>query len=315
MDKKRICIIGLGGVGGLIGARLAAHYGRSDGADVFFLARGNTLQSIKENGILLYDGMREISGRPKLVTDDASKIGVVDYMIFAVKTYDLAAAADAAAPCVGKNTVIFPFLNGVDGVEVLRGRFKGALVPDASVFVVSKISSPGVISCETGRHLYVFGSAEKSVRERLEPFVSLLTAAGVNAKCVSDIKKVVWEKFAFISPLATLTSYLDRTFGQINSNPQDKAALKLLLEEFCAVAKADGTGVSDGLVAETLTKFDAIMPADATTSMQRDFQEPGKATELESLTGYIVRRAEALKINTPLYKRLYQALKDRRTQA
>ena len=79
-----------------------------------------------------------------------------------------------------------------------------------------------------------------------------------------------------------------------------------MLEEFQAVACKKGITLSEGIAQKVIDQMERI-PADTTTSMQRDFRA-GKNTELESLTGYIVREGERLGVPTPVYDLMYAAL-------
>lgn len=76
--KLRIAIIGIGGVGGYIGGRLAATYSGSEKAEVIFITRGNHGKAISENGLHLFtEGIKE-TVRPDLLSDSPERIGKVD---------------------------------------------------------------------------------------------------------------------------------------------------------------------------------------------------------------------------------------------
>ena len=49
MNNKKVCVVGLGGVGGYLGCMLAHNYD-----NIFYFARGERLASIKKNGLKLY---------------------------------------------------------------------------------------------------------------------------------------------------------------------------------------------------------------------------------------------------------------------
>ena len=121
----------------------------------------------------------------------------------------------------------------------------------------------------------------------------------------------VWDKFAFISTVATSTSYTDKTYGGVLGDPADRADLDSLLAEFQTVAAAKGIVLSEGIAGKVIAQMERI-PADTTTSMQRDFRT-GRTTELESLTGYVVREGRRLGVPTPTYDRMYESLRGRET--
>lgn len=104
-----------------------------------------------------------------------------------------------------------------------------------------------------------------------ENWSGFFTGAEVRARLVPDITRRVWDKFAFISTVATATSYTDEPYGGVLGNPDYRAQFTALLDEFQAVAKAKGIVLSDGIVAQVVDQMERI-PADTTTSMQRDFR-------------------------------------------
>ena len=105
----KIAVLGMGGIGGVVGASLAKKFD-----DIYFIARGEALKVIKENGITLKsDKLGTFTAKPKLATDNVNDIGIVDVLIIATKSYSLAAACLQCVPIIGKDTVVLPLLNGV----------------------------------------------------------------------------------------------------------------------------------------------------------------------------------------------------------
>lgn len=121
--------------------------------------------------------------------------------------------------------------------------------------------------------------------------------------------QTVWEKFLFISSIATLTSYLDLSIGAILHNPQHTTLLLGLLKELKMIADAEGIVLSENIIQKTLDKL-ASMPYDATSSMHSDFRKGGK-TEVDLLTGYVVDEGRKLGIPTLNYEQIYNALRSK----
>lgn len=308
MDKVKIAVVGLGGVGGFLGGKLARHYAGSDRVEVNFIARGQTLENVRRDGLVVEAREGTFTARPHAVTDRAEELGVMDYVIYATKSYDIEGGVESIRGCVGERTVVIPFLNGVDGTERIRKLLPCNEVWDGCVFIVARIAAPGRILETTEKYLYLYGS-KTGTAQRLAEADRIFAEAGLNARSFPDIERRVWNKFAFISTLATITSYTDKTYGEILSDPADLQRLNALFAEFGAVARAKGAEVARDIPAEVLGRV-KIVPPDSTTSMQRDFRA-GKTTELESLTGYIVREGERLGVPTPVYRQMYEALRNR----
>src|SRR5712671_3408686 len=102
----RIAIVGSGGVGGYFGGRLAAA-----GVDVTFFARGAHLHALRTSGLRIESPNGNVHLPSVSATDDASAVGVVDVVLFAVKLYDTAAAIPLLRPLIGLDTVVIPFQN------------------------------------------------------------------------------------------------------------------------------------------------------------------------------------------------------------
>ena len=85
----KIAIMGTGGLGSYIGGRMAYR-----GQDVTFISRGKQLEALKTTGLKIDspDGSLHLSNLN--VTDDCSTVGPVDLIIFCVKSYDTAEAAE-----------------------------------------------------------------------------------------------------------------------------------------------------------------------------------------------------------------------------
>ncbi len=111
----RIAIVGAGGVGGYFGGRLLA----TGDVDVTFLARGAHLDALRTRGLRITSPLGNLQLPPVNATDDPSAIGPVDVVFFAVKLYDTESAIRLLPPLIGSDTVVIPFQNGVDSVDVL----------------------------------------------------------------------------------------------------------------------------------------------------------------------------------------------------
>src|SRR4051794_22658534 len=104
----KICIVGAGAVGGLIGTRLAA-----SGAEVGAFARGETLAALGSHGWRLKQGDRLLAAPIAAVSDDARALGPQDLVVIAVKAPVPASLAEAIRPLLGPATIVLPAMNGV----------------------------------------------------------------------------------------------------------------------------------------------------------------------------------------------------------
>lgn len=304
--KRKLLIAGIGGVGGYFGGLLAKHYENSSAVDIIFLARGNNLKQIQENGLKIIDGAKEFVVHPALATDDVAKIGFVDYVIVATKSYDLEAIMEQLQPCMSLKTVIIPLLNGVDSKEKIKRSFPENLVLDGCAYIVSRLQVPGVIE-KNGAIEKIYFGLDDYEHESLRLLLTLFTEAGIEAHLSKQISRTVWEKFVFLSPLATATSYYDTNVSGILENEEKLDALLHLVEEIKQVAKVKNIALPEDITTTTLSKYESL-PSQATTSMHSDFKNKKSQNELASITTFVVNEAIKHGVDVPFYKKMNATL-------
>jgi 2-dehydropantoate 2-reductase len=106
---RRICIVGAGAIGGLIGTRLAA----LPDTEVSAIARGDTLQALREHGWRLSDGRGLQQHLANAVSEHAGELGPQDLVVIAVKAPALGAVVAGMAPLLAPHTIVLPAMNGV----------------------------------------------------------------------------------------------------------------------------------------------------------------------------------------------------------
>ena len=301
----RIGILGLGGVGGYFGGLLAKAYYKSEEIEVIFIARGETQKAIAENGLTIITDDSETVVYPKLVSNNPDEIGVLDYLICATKTYDIEESLLSLQQCIAQETVILPLYNGVDAPERIHKLFPKNDILQGCVYIISMIFSPGTIRKIGFYEKLFFGSKTASI-SKLNELQSIFQKAKIESYLVENIEETVWEKFIFISALASVTSYLNQNIGQILSNPDAKAIYVELLKEIEMVAKAKGLQLSDDIVNQTIVKLEKS-PKEATSSMHRDYLA-GNKIEAASLTKFVVEEALKYGVKTPLYEKISTVL-------
>lgn len=111
----RALIMGSGWIGGVFGARLAR-----GGADVTFVARGAHLDAMRKDGLRIEGGADPIAPADGQCHRHPGGIGRVDMILFAVKLWDTESAARSLLPCLGPDTGLISFQNGVQKDDMLR---------------------------------------------------------------------------------------------------------------------------------------------------------------------------------------------------
>lgn len=298
----RIAIFGSGGVGGYFGGRLA-----QAGEDVTFIARGEHLQALRKSGLKVDSIDGDFIVHPVKATAEPSEVPPVDLVIVAVKAWQVPDAARAIKPMVGAGTTVLPLQNGVDAPSQLAAELGTEAVIGGLCKIVSFIVAPGHIHHAGFEPSVVFGELDNRSSERVERIYEIFTRAGVKATIAADIQVALWTKFLFISAFSGVGALTGKPAGKIRSNPETRALLSRAMEEVCALAQARGITLPAESVEKALASVDAL-PDEATSSMQRDIAA-GKASELESQNGAVVRMAKESGIEAPTHESIYRALK------
>jgi 2-dehydropantoate 2-reductase len=288
----RVAVVGLGGVGGYIASMLA-----KSGVCVVGFARGEHLKKIQNDSLKIVEDKEtwhvDIDAR---VLDEAD--GYFDVVLFCVKSYDLTTSYKQISSHIDKDSILVSFSNGVSNGDILR-ELSDSVVLDGCVYILSHIQEAGVIRKKGKVFAAVFGGDKKAT----DTLLSIFEKANLRTKTPDDIKTAIWKKYIFISAFATLTSYYDKSMGYIYEHYKDEA--KKLLCEIADIAHAKGIDIYDE-VEKSLSVVSKV-PYDSSTSMHLDFQN-NKKTELETLSGYIVKEGKRLGVKTPVMKKMYDKL-------
>lgn len=297
----RWLVMGAGATGAYVGGRLTAA-----GVPVTFVARGAHLAALREHGLRLHSRLGDLH-LPVHATDRPADAGVVDVVLFAVKSYDTEAAMALVADAVGPDTAILCIQNGVDNEERLAARFGAGRVLGGAIRIEATIAAPGVIVHSSPFARLEFGPWVGTVGPRERAVLADLTRAGLDAALVDDAHRAVWEKFLFLCPAAGVTSVTRASIGEVLACPESRELFQQAVSEVAAVAATRGVNLGEDAVARTMAFVDGLPPA-MRTSMQRDVDQ-GRRIELDALSGAVVRYGRAAGVPTPAHAFLYAALR------
>ena len=303
--QTRIGILGLGGVGGYFGGLLAKAYFKSNEVEIIFIARGETQKVVFQSGLKIITDENESFVFPSIVSNDPKIIGKLDYLICATKTYDIEESLFLLKKCITKNTIILPLYNGVDAPDRISDIFPENEVLQGCVYIVSMIDSPGAIK-KIGPYEKLFFGSQTAPISKLKTLQSIFEKASIESYLVNNIEETVWEKFIFISALASATSYLNQNIGEIIENKKSRAIYLELLNEITMIAAVKGLKLPEDIILQTIIKLEKS-PKEATSSMHRDFIA-GRKNELSSLTQFVVNEGLKYEIETPTYQKVVDKL-------
>jgi len=301
MRAMRIAVLGSGGVGGYFGGRLAA-----TGSDVTFVARGAPLAAMRSNGLRIESPSGTIHVPSVQATDDPAAVGPVDIVFFTVKLYDTTSAIEALAPMIGPETLVVPFQNGVDSVDVLTRALGKAHVAGGTAFVAATISEPGVIT-HTAMDRLIFGPVAGPPPASLEELRRAGVHAGFDATLSDRIMVDIWAKFVRLTVFSGITSIARAPIGPIREDPELRDLMETALHESIAVARGKQIPLQSTIFDEVMAATMAL-PPQAKSSMLVDL-ERGRPLELPWLSGAVVRIGEAVGVDAPTHRLIDALLK------
>ncbi len=284
-------MLGLGGVGGMLAARTGA----------LCVGTEHTVSAIRDRGLTLVHGADTTVARPEAVERLDRPVSL---LVVAVKAYDLEAALDRVdpggirrhhrppAPQRSRALQGDPDVAREDFEVTSRGL---AHVAAGSIGRVEAFSpEPGLVVQRTRGPAAITVASEEVDDEILDAALEPLRVPGVEVVVAGDERGVLWEKAARLAVLAAATVASGEPVGALRADATWRPRLEFALAEACAVAAADGVRLDPAgqwAIIEGL-------PHDLTTSAARD-AAAGRPTELDAITGSVVRAGRRLGIAAP----------------
>lgn len=314
----KVCVVGAGAIGGLLGARLAGA-----GHDVSLVARGAHLQAIRFDGLQLQMNDGSVVKATDLeASDEIRSLGPHDLVILGLKAHQIEAVADQLPSLFHEETMVLTAQNGIpwwyfqrhggalDGTVLKsldpEGRISRAIEPGRIIGCIAypavEIIRPGVIRHIEGMRFPV-GELDGSDSDRVRAVSALMTEAGFKSPVLDNIRAEIWLKAwgnLSFNPISALTH---STLVDICQHPDGHALAATMMAEAQAVAERLGVTFRVPLEkriagAERVGKHK--------TSMLQDV-ECGKALETEAIIGAVVELGELTGVPTPTIRAIYQA--------
>jgi len=292
MPPLRHAILGVGGVGGLIGASLARL-----GDSVTAVVKKQSLASYPEQLKL-----ESPFGNFAVPVARSAEVPPVDVLWIAVKATQLqdSLAAVSHPQSVG---AIVPLLNGIDHLALLRKKYGNERVIAATIAVESERVAPGHFAHRSPFAILNVSSAGQPL---LGSTLQQLQKTGFECHFVDDEVTLMWTKVVFLAPIALATTAFDQPVGGVMSNPEWKAQWESCVREACAVATAEGAKVEANTVFAGMSRA----PYGMRSSMQKDVDQ-GNPPELDAIAGPILRAGSRHGIEVRTTRALVNAVEAR----
>lgn len=296
----RIAVVGSGGIGGYYGGRL-----REAGHDVVFVARGAHLDALRRRGLTVRTPAGE-STVPVTAVAETGGVAPVDLALFCVKSYDTDTAARLLPPLMAPHTAVLTLQNGIDNADTIGAMVGLAAVVPGVVYVALQLAGPGVVVRTGGDGRMVFGERDGSMSERIRSIAAAFAAGAIAHDVSTEIARVAWEKFLFITGIGGVTALARAGIGSILGTDEGRALLGASCEEIVAVAHAEGVSLRPGVTEAAIAQAGTVPPS-WRSSMARDLED-GRHLEVDALSGAVVRRGRRAGVPTPVHQAILTCL-------
>ena len=305
-NTYRVGVLGLGGVGGYLGGLLARTYTDNPEVEVVFIARGQTKANIETHGLRIASIDEEFTVKPDIVSDDPAQIGNLDLLLVGVKSYSLESALTPYVGNLSAGSTVITLQNSVKQTEIVQPILPADVdhLPGC-VYIISNVKEPGYIVRQQSPEKVFFGPVDGNT-DKYQEALTVMTNAGIDAQLVNNIDVVNWNKFMFISSVATATSYFNETIMEMLNNPEHRDFLLKLVSEVKAVAMAQGLEIDQEIADKVITVTSKLGP-EAKSSMQLDI-EKGLQSEIEDLTHSVIQLGQNHGTNVEAYTEAYQGI-------
>lgn len=300
-DTIKIGILGIGGIGGFVGAPLAKKY-KNSSTKIIFICRGETKKAIQNDGLLFESkGTRETIF-PDLVSDNPVEIGILNVLILTSKSYSISNILTTYKDCINDKTVIITLQNVVNAKEIIQETLPEiSQIMEGCIYVASNVKKPGHIQHVGGPgKIFVGGKENKTL-------IDLLVDGGLDITHVANINEILWKKYLFVAPVAGITSAYKVTFGQLLEDQNLIQILENMMIEIQSLANKNNIFLTNEDIQTSknlLTKF----PFESKSSLQLDFENHNQ-TEKRFLVDYVIENAVKYGIETPYYNGVNEKIK------
>ncbi len=288
----RIAVVGAGAMGSIFGAALAR-----GGDDVTLVDVAEPLvDKINAEGVTVVRGEERTTTRVA-ATSDPSSVGAMDAVVFFVKCYHTASAAELARPLVGAGTAVASLQNGWGNGDVLAAAFPPEQVVVGVTYNSGLVVEPGVVMHPADQPTFV-GSFLDGDTTRAERLAEALERAGLATTVSSPVRPEIWKKLilnAATLPAAALTGM---HAGALAAHAPMRELVAETAREATSVAESLGYPIDANERVETILAL--LERAGATkASMLQDF-EAGRRTEIDVINGAVVKAADEHDVDVPL---------------
>jgi len=302
MPDPTLVVIGAGAMGGVFGGRLT-----EAGVPVTLLdVDAELVARLNRNGLRLLEGGDERTV-PVHASDDPQAVGAADAVLFFVKCHQTAAAIARARPLFADGAGAVSLQNGWGNADLLARAYGGERVVVGVTYTSATVLEPGVVATPGPGRTVVGAHTGRGGDSLVNSVAEVIAAAGFEVERPADVHSEVWKKLvlnAATLPTAALTGLVA---GELAGSEEMRALVEGAAAEAVTVGRALGFDVD---LEERLESISQTLEraGSGKGSMLQDV-EAGRPTEIDVISGAVLRLAEEHDVHVPISRALYALIK------
>lgn len=309
MSKKHIVVAGLGGVGGYFGFKINQENEASKKYKVTFMARGETYQKVKENGLELLSPEHPVSHtRPDVVAETITELQDPDLVLICVKEYDLENICRQLKEVISTDTILLPMMNGADIYERIRKIIPDNTVLPTCLYVASHIKEKGVVEHKGKAGKMIVGRDPQHFSADVDWIVDLLNKSKIDFDFKDNSLTDIWTKYIFIASFGLVTAKHNSSIGKVVADEEQRHEASEIMKEIKMIADQKGIMLDEDIIQKTFEKA-ATFPFETPTSLQLDVNSGKGNNELELLGGAVLNFGKESGLETPFTAKIYNEIK------
>jgi 2-dehydropantoate 2-reductase len=293
-QQKKILVIGLGPVGSIFSAHLAASGFPVWGVDIW---KEHCLK-INEEGVRI-EGVspRHAFLRQACVSVDSLDNDRFDFVVIAVKTPFLPDVVEKMKTLPGPFVTV-SLQNGIGIEEFLAKQIGEERVLRVVVNYAGNVKGPGTILMTFFNKPNQVGCiCSHEICEHARELADCMNKAGLETEAVKEIAYYTWKKTILNAAVSPISAVLEMTVKEVMYNENTLRQVKELLKESIAVADKMGYHYGEGFFQDCLDYL--VKAGNHTPSMLTDL-ESGNPTEMDYVNGKIVEAGRLVQVPVPV---------------
>ncbi len=280
---------------GAMGCRFGVQLAHSNQNVILLDNWEDHVEKIQKDGLKVSGSINTNIELPILYPSQATE--PADYIILFTKAMQLPKMLKDIQQIISPKTKVICLLNGLGHEEIIKQYvLEESIIMGVTIWTAS-LKGPG--------HIHLSGTGEINLQSLLpsgeaatRTIVEILNNAQLNATYESDVLAAIWRKACVNGVMNSNCAVLDCTVGELFSDPNGRAIVDSIIDEFLKVASLEGIQLDKQAISEYIFQT-SVRAAEHYPSMHQDLVQNQRLTEIDYLNGYVAKKAKEHHVETP----------------